>query len=355
MNLVELNRISKNYQGKEVLKDINLTVPKGMNLGLIGPTGCGKTTLLRLIDLLEKPSSGDIIFNGKKVNDSSKKEKMDIRRKIGMVFQKPVVFRGSVYENVIYGLKVRGHDIELLENNINRTLEFLGLKGYEKRNASSLSGGETQRVALARALITEPELLLLDEPTANLDPISTEKIEKIISDLRKKDVTIIMATHDLVQGQRLSDEIAILNKKIFQIDIPENVFRKPNHKFVADFVGVKNVIKGDAIISPGGLTTVKKEDISIYSSTPAEGEVYVSIRPEDITISLERVETSALNKLEGKVKQIKDVGSLIHLKIAVANEIFIVYMTRKSFIDMNITLGTPLWLEFKASAVHLFQ
>lgn len=356
MNLVELDGISKIYDEKEVLKDINLKIKKGGKLGLIGPTGCGKTTLLRLIDLLERPSSGNIVFNGFNLTHASKKEKMEIRRKIGMVFQKPIIFRGTVFENVVYGLKIRGHDIKSFEDKISETLISLGLKGYEEQNASTLSGGETQRVALARALVTEPELLLLDEPTANLDPVSTEKIESIILDLKERDdTTIIMATHDLIQGQRLSDEIVMLNRKIFQIGPPEEVFRKPNNKFVADFVGVKNVIKGWATHQNEGLTTIKSKNISIYSSKPADGEVFISIRPEDITLSLKKVNTSALNKLEGIVQNIVSKGPLIHLNVKIGQEIFIVYMTRKSFLDMNINIGKKLWLEFKASAVHIFQ
>jgi molybdopterin-binding protein len=356
MNLVELIGISKNYDGKEVLKDVNLEIKKGMNLGLIGPTGCGKTTLIRIIDFLEEPSSGKFIFDSIDTNTCSKKEKMEIRRRIGMVFQKPVVLRGTVFENVAYGLDLRGLNKNNLKDKISSTLESLGLGGYEERNASSLSGGETQRLALARALITEPDLLLLDEPTANLDPISTEKIESIISKLRKnKQTTIIMATHDLAQGQRLSDEIAILNQHIFQIDLPEVVFRKPSSKFVADFVGVKNVIKGLAERTSEDLTTIKNGAITIFSSDPMLGEVNVSIRPEDITLSLDKVQTSALNELKGNVTEIVDNGTLINIKINVSGELFTVYMTRKSFLDMNLTIGSELWLHFKASAVHVFQ
>ena len=154
-------------------------------MGLIGPTGCGKTTLLRIVDLLEKPSSGKIYFNGVDTT-ASESDTKEIRRNIGMVFQNPVVFRGTVFDNIHYGLNIRGKDKESSQDKILELLDSLDLSGYEDQDASTLSGGETQRIALARALITEPEILLLDEPTANLDPTSTEKIESMIEDLAVK-------------------------------------------------------------------------------------------------------------------------------------------------------------------------
>jgi len=355
-NLVELKGITKTFQEKDVLKDINLEIRKGMNLGLIGPTGCGKTTLIRIIDFLESPTSGTYLFDGLDTSKCSKKEKINIRRRIGMVFQNPVVLKGTVFENAAYGLDIRGLDKKEYEDKIHRTLEALGLGSYQERNAASLSGGETQRLALARALITEPDILLLDEPTANLDPLSTEKIESIISQLRKnKNTTILMATHDLAQGQRLSDEIAILNQHIYQIGSPKMVFRKPRSKFVADFVGVKNVIMGQAQETSENLTSIKTKHITIYSSDTMSGEVNVSIRPEDITLSLQKVQTSALNQLKGQITEISDDGSLINIKLNVSGEVFTVYMTRKSFLDMKLTLGSTVWLQFKASAVHVFN
>ncbi len=355
MNILELNGISKNYDQEEILSNVNLKIKKGTNIGLIGPTGCGKTTLLRVIDLLEAPDSGKIIFKGKDVLNYSKKEKIKFRRKIGMVFQKPVVFRGTVMENVAYGPDIRGQNKNDLKEKISETLEALGLGGYEDRNASSLSGGETQRMALARVLINEPELLILDEPTANLDPLSTEKIESIILKLKKKETTVIMATHDLIQGQRLCDEIAILNHEIFQIGSPEDVFSKPKNRFVADFVGVKNIIQGHAEAASEGLSAIKTSSLTIYSSESLNGPVHVSIRPEDITLSLNKVETSALNEFKGKVTEISKQGALVNVKINVSTEIFMVYMTRKSFLDMELSLGSPVWIQFKASAVHVFR
>jgi ABC-type spermidine/putrescine transport systems, ATPase components len=272
-----------------------------------------------------------------------------------MVFQKPIVFKGTVYDNICYGLKIRGEDKDSYQDKIKYLLDALGLSGYEYRDASTLSGGETQRMALARALVTDPELLLLDEPTANLDPQSTEKIENFMEQLRdERETTVIIATHNLIQGQHLSDEIAILNKKIFQIGKPEDVFRKPKSRFVAEFVGVRNVKKGSSHKVEEGLALIDAGAINVYSSAALEGDVYMSIRPEDITISQSKVETSALNEFEGKIKEIKDSGGILDLKIDVG-EVFSVYMTRKSFADMGLTIGSKVWLQFKASAVNVFE
>ncbi len=158
MNIVELENIYKNYENLQVLKDINMKIKKGTSTALVGPTGSGKTVLLRLIDLLEKPSSGTVYFEGIDANESNN-TRLEIRRQIGMVFQKPLAFKASVYDNIAYGLKIRGKK-ENMDERIKEILEIIGLKGYENRNALKLSGGETQRLALARAMITDPKLLI---------------------------------------------------------------------------------------------------------------------------------------------------------------------------------------------------
>ncbi len=358
MSLLEIKNLNKSFGKNKVLKDINLSIEKGSTLGIIGPTGCGKTTLLRIINLLDSPSSGEILFNG--VDITSIKNAMNYRRKMAMVFQKPIVFRGSVLDNIYYGLKVRGVSKESSVDRIKELLDSLNLSGYEDRDASTLSGGETQRIALARALITEPDLLLLDEPTANLDPSSTEQIESIVEDLNKtKDLTTIIATHNLIQGQRLSDEIALLNHKIYQIGKPEEIFKKPKSKFVADFIGMKNVIKGEVIAhTPDNLSVINLNGIKIYSTSRLDGDVFVSIKPEDITVSREKVGLiSALNELNGNVKEIKETVNLIQMAVEIKNSelIFTVHLTKKSVINLNITIGTSVFLQFKAAAVHVFK
>ena len=172
---LEIRALGKSYGKAEILKDIDLTMERGEVLVLIGPTGSGKTTLLRLVNLLEAPSLGCIRFKGQTVTAGPEKERLLARRSMAMVFQKPVMFKASVQENVSFGLKMRGRDDR---GKVREALAAVGLSGYEKRDANTLSGGEMQRIALARALVLEPELLLLDEPTANLDPKSAAAIDQ---------------------------------------------------------------------------------------------------------------------------------------------------------------------------------
>jgi len=204
MAFIELQGVGKSYGSSQILKDIDLKVNEGEVLALIGPTGSGKTTLLRLIDLLEEPSQGSILLDSREVTRLPEKERLKLRRRMAMVFQKPVMFKASVKENVSYGLKVRG--IKAPEK-VDEVLKAAGLQGYAHRDATTLSGGEMQRIALARALIVEPEVLLLDEPTANLDPRSAASVEELISGLQ---TTVIMATHNMNQCLRLSDRVAVL-------------------------------------------------------------------------------------------------------------------------------------------------
>ncbi|MEM2561903.1 MAG: ATP-binding cassette domain-containing protein, partial [Candidatus Bathyarchaeia archaeon] len=174
---VEVKNLFKEYSGRQVLKGITFSVQKGEFFVLLGPNGSGKTTLLKILDLLEEPTSGEVWLNGEPVDYSSSKERVMLRRRIGMVFQQTVLFNMSVLDNVAYPLKVRGE--RNFEQKVKSVLELVQLKGFERKNALTLSGGEAQRVAIAQALVTEPELLLLDEPTANLDPKNASIVEEV--------------------------------------------------------------------------------------------------------------------------------------------------------------------------------
>jgi ABC-type methionine transport system ATPase subunit len=211
MAFLEVRSLSKNIGSAEILKGIDLTVERGEILGLIGPTGSGKTTLLRLVNLLDEPSTGSIHFDGREVSGRPERELLAARRKMAMVFQKPVMFKASVEENVSFGLKMRGRvDAEGVRGRMKEALAAVGLSGYESRDANTLSGGEMQRIALARALVLQPELLLLDEPTANLDPRSAASIDSLLQSLAGGRTAVILATHNMQQCRKLADRVAVL-------------------------------------------------------------------------------------------------------------------------------------------------
>ena len=220
---LEIKDLGKSYGSAEILRDITLTVEQGSVLALIGPTGSGKTTLLRLVNLLERPSFGQIIFKGRNVSDCPESELLAPRRSMAMVFQKPVMFRAKVQENVSFGLKMRGIDDP---EKVQKALEAVGLAGYESRDANTLSGGEMQRIALARALVLEPELLLLDEPTANLDPKSAAAIDRLLQGLAGRKTTVILATHNMREALKLASLVAVLQAgRLTAAGKPEEVFR----------------------------------------------------------------------------------------------------------------------------------
>ncbi len=179
MAIIETVNLTQNYNGTDVLKDVSLKIDKGEVFTLVGPTGSGKTTLLRILDLIEPPASGHFLFDGANVMDRGT-DRIAIRRRMAYVQQKPVIFTMNVYDNISCGLKWHGGKPDTVRRKTDEALELVGMTDYRNRNAKTLSGGETQRIAIARALVTEPEVLFLDEPTANMDPNSVTKIEEVL-------------------------------------------------------------------------------------------------------------------------------------------------------------------------------
>ncbi len=353
MPIIEVQNLIKEYSGKKVLKNINFKVQNGELFILVGPNGAGKTTLLRILDLLEEPTSGKVFFNGEFI-DYSIKNKEIIRRKIGMVFQKTMLFNTSVFNNIAYGLKIRGKDNETIKQKVKEVLELLQLKGFENRNALTLSGGEAQRVALAQALVIEPELLLLDEPTANLDPRNTSIIEQVLSHVNKeKEVTIIMTTHNIFQAERLAHRIALLNEgRIDAIGTFQEIFKKPS-SFLIDFARLENVFIGTSRTSSDGTSLIDiGNGIKIAATFMKEGDVTLYIPPEDIIISTHPLISSARNIFKGKIIEISDLGSIVKLKVDIG-KIFTIQITKRSFNEIGLNLGMEVFLIFKASSVKV--
>lgn len=231
--MIRVVNLSKSYLEKRVLLDLNFEVSKGEIFAIIGPSGVGKTTLLRIINMLENPSQGEIYFDGRKIDWDN----LMLRRKMGMVFQNPAVFNSSVFENIAYGLKVRGLGGKIIKDRVEKALQIVGLAGYERKNALSLSGGEAQRTNLASVLVLEPELLLLDEPTANLDPTNVRLIEEaILRANREYGSTVILATHNMFQARRLAHKIMFLLGRVIEIGSREEIFENPRNEITRAFI-----------------------------------------------------------------------------------------------------------------------
>lgn len=347
--MIELNNITKKYGEVPALNKITLKVLKGEFFSIIGPNGSGKTTLLKTMAGIENPTSGTMIFDGKKVDQGNLAE---IRRRTTMVFQTTALFNTTVYRNIAYGLKLRGFSHKEIKERIKKTLNVVRLQNYEERLAKSLSGGEQQRVALARALALGTEVLLLDEPTANLDPKSVSIIEETISWIKQEQkTTIIMATHNMFQAESLSERTAFLiGGKIHLIGRSRELFRLPS---LTDFARVENIFSGEAIILKEGTAIVKLENgVNIETAIGYEGRVTLFIRPEDIILSKERIMSSARNVFNGKITGITDLGTLVKIRVDVGLE-FSVQITKRSFVEMQFNIGSYVFLTFKAGSVHV--
>lgn len=238
MSFLEINNLTKNYGGKTVLNNISMSVNRGEVYSIIGPSGAGKSTLLRIINLLEEPSSGEVVFDGIKTSGLSAKGKVLLRRRMALFSQKVVLFNMSVFGNVAYGLNLRKTEWTTVKEKVIRTLRLVNLSRFERQNALLLSGGEAQRVALARCIVLEPELLLLDEPTANLDPPSVALMEELIKEMNeKKNTTIVIATHNMLQAKRLGTRVGfILNGELIEEGEPKNIFTRPQDERTRAFV-----------------------------------------------------------------------------------------------------------------------
>ena len=355
--MIKIEGLCKRYGDKEILKDIVMDVEKGEVFVIIGPTGAGKTTLLRLIHLLEKPTSGTIYFQGSDT-DAPENVRLGIRRRMAIVFQKPTVFNASVYDNVAYGLKIRGESRASLHSEVTRALETVGLSGYEGRNARILSGGEVQRVVLARAIVTKPEVLLLDEPTANLDPVSTAHIEKLITSIiQESATTVIMATHDMFQGQRLADRMGVLiDGQILQTGDPREVFYLPQSREIAEFVGVENILEGVVASNEEGMVTVDMGAgvIEALSNIATGVGVSACIRSEEVALALAKPSTSARNCFPGKIIRVALAGPLARIEIDCGFPL-VALITKRSAEEMDLRSGKEIYASFKATGVHIIK
>lgn len=282
---VELKNINKSFGDFKASDNVSFGIEKGKLIGLLGPSGSGKTTILRMIAGLETPDSGEIIIDGKVINDIPAS-----KRGIGFVFQNYALFRYmTVYENIAFGLRVQREDKKKIDKRVKELISLIGLEGLEKRYPSQLSGGQRQRVAFARALAPSPQLLLLDEPFAAIDAKVRQELRSWLKGMIEKlGVTSIFVTHDQDEAIEVADEIIITNKgRVEQIGTPFEIYQNPQTAFTAGFFGQTSFVKDytkfktfeeiknadKAIVRPEFVKITKKGEVQKYRSSAAQGIV----------------------------------------------------------------------------------
>lgn len=279
--LINLEHITKSYDGEMILDDLNLYIRENEFLTLLGPSGCGKTTTLRLIGGFEMPDEGRIIFDGKDIKGLAPNE-----RQINTVFQKYALFTHmNIEENIAFGLKIKKKSKAYIQDKIKYALKLVNLDGFEKRSVDSLSGGQQQRIAIARAIVNEPKVLLLDEPLGALDLKLRQDMQYELIRLKNElGITFVYVTHDQEEALTMSDTIVVMNQGyIQQIGTPEDIYNEPVNAFVADFIGESNIIDGimlqDRLVSILD-TAFPCVDVGFGNHTPVD----VVIRPEDVEL-----------------------------------------------------------------------
>ncbi len=280
-SIIRLENISKTYGDTKVLNELNLSIKKNEFLTLLGPSGCGKTTTLRIIGGFETPDSGDVYFEGKRINDVP-----PYKRQVNTVFQKYALFPNmNVFENIAFGLRLKKLPSAEIAATVKDVLNMVNLSGFERRDISSLSGGQQQRVAIARAIVNKPDVLLLDEPLGALDLKLRKDMQVELKNIQKQlGITFIYVTHDQEEALSMSDVVVVMaDGKVQQIGTPTDIYNEPENAFVADFIGESNIVDG-----------VMLEDLKVKFSGHTfdcvdknfgkNEAVDVVVRPEDVDV-----------------------------------------------------------------------
>ncbi|MCD8340941.1 MAG: ABC transporter ATP-binding protein [Clostridiales bacterium] len=280
--LIRLNEVSMIFDEDLVLDRINLYINDAEFLTLLGPSGCGKTTTLRIIGGFQTPTSGDVLFDGNRINDLP-----PYKRQINTVFQKYALFTHmNIYENVAFGLRISKTPEAEVRQRVKDALSMVNLSGFEKRSTTSLSGGQQQRVAIARAIVNRPKVLLLDEPLGALDLKLRKEMQTELKKIQQQvGITFIYVTHDQEEALTMSDTIVVMNEgKIQQIGTPLDIYNEPKNAFVANFIGESNIV--DAIMEEDYKVTFSGRTFDCVDHGFARRErVDVVVRPEDLLIS----------------------------------------------------------------------
>jgi len=280
-SLIELQGITKSYDGQVILDDLNLDIYENSFVTLLGPSGCGKTTTLRIIGGFETPDKGIVKFEGRDITNVP-----PYKRALNTVFQKYALFpHMDIEENIAFGLKIKNKSRQYIKDKIQYALKLVNLQGYEKRMPDSLSGGQQQRIAIARAIVNEPKVLLLDEPLGALDLKLRQDMQYELIRMKKElGITFVYVTHDQEEALTMSDHIVVMNKGyIQQQGSPEKIYNEPENAFVADFIGESNIISA-TFIKDEVVEILGKRFACVDKGFGVNRPIDVVIRPEDVDL-----------------------------------------------------------------------
>lgn len=337
------------------LSDISLTVNRGDYLTLLGVSGAGKTVLLEVLAGLVKPSQGSIVWDGRDITG----EKIQ-KRPIGLVYQDLSLFpHMRVDQNIAFPLRLRGLTKTEIRDRVLSLAETTGIPHLLHRYPGTLSGGEAQRVALARTLAADPDILLLDEPLANLDVALRSGLTKLLRTINRSGKTIIHVTHDYAEAATLSNKIAVIEHgRLVQTGDAKEVFRHPATAFVAQFSGMKNIFSCTLTDSntEGGLKIAKvARDCHIAVITDADADQgYISIPSSDILVSEKPLEASAINQFSGAITETWEAGPGVEIVVDAGAE-FVALLSKTSYQKLQLKTGKKVWITFKASSVRFLS
>ena len=339
--LVELKNISKSFDGETVLSDVSLYIRDKEFITLLGPSGCGKTTTLRIIGGFETPDTGDVYFDGARINDVPPH-----KRHVNTVFQKYALFPHlNVYDNIAFGLRIAKVKEEEIRERVSEMLALVNLRGFEKRNVTLLSGGQQQRVAIARALINKPKVLLLDEPLGALDLKLRKDMQVELKNIQSKTgITFIYVTHDQEEALSMSDIVVVMaDGKIQQIGTPTDIYNEPVNAFVADFIGESNILDG-VMLKDYSVKFAGHTFECLDGGFDKNEQVDVVVRPEDVdVVPVEK------GMLTGKVTSVTFKG--VHYEIIVDIKGFKWMIQSTDYVAPEAVIGVYI----EPDAIHIMK
>ena len=340
-NIVELKNVSVAFDGEQVLDGLDLEIRDKEFITLLGPSGCGKTTTLRLIAGFLEPDSGDISFEGGKINGVPA-----YKRQVNTIFQRYALFPHlNVYENIAFGLRVKKRPEKEVKEKVAEMLKLVNLSGFEKRHVDTLSGGQQQRVAIARAIANHPKVLLLDEPLAALDLKLRKDMQKELKKIQRQlGITFVFVTHDQEEALTMSDRVVVMDGgKIQQVGTPQDIYNEPENAFVADFIGESNIV--DGVMLRDYYVEFSGTRFTCLDKGFAENEaVDVVVRPEDVDIV-----SPEKGMLTGIVTSVAFLGVHYEIIVDIGGFKWMIQTTDEHFVGDNV----GLYIE--PDAIHIMK